>query len=192
MSTLIVSPQSSGDDGEYNDNLFQYVNTGPSISIGSTGATYYNANIRFPNINIPKDSTINSAFIDFVASASDSSTDASMRFWGELSNNASQISNASDFIARTRTSAFKNWALLPTWTIGNTYTSPDIKNIIQEIINGASWIIGNALQIFIFNVGSNLRHFASYDNVTYTEPILTIDFTSSVSTKSIVWFTNFN
>jgi hypothetical protein len=46
--------------------------------------------------------------------------------------------------ARTLTSAIVAWSLSSAWVEDGVYTSPDIRTVVQEIINRSGWSSGIA------------------------------------------------
>lgn len=109
--------------------------------------------LRFTDITVPKGSTINEAYLIVTAMTSD--TDAvSSRI------SAEDVDNAPDFSGETlgtlmtrwagRTAARVDWDFLVTdvWVLDTEYNSPEIKTVIQEIVDRAGWASGNAIVIF--------------------------------------------
>lgn len=76
-----------------------------------------------------------------------------------------------------RTTTTANYTYNPAgYTAGDEYTY-DVTNAVQEVINRAGWASGNTLAVIVDSPtpsGSNRRQVASYDNATYTEPILVL------------------
>ena len=101
------------------------------------------------DITIPKGATILNAIITFEAYLTKS---GNMRTFliGENSDNADDFSgdDANTFASRPRTSASVEWDFSEGWEEGKKYSSPNIKDIIKEIINQPGWVPGNAIVIF--------------------------------------------
>lgn len=106
--------------------------------------------MRFAGITIPKGSTIDTAYITFTAKASQSGTVVNTRITGEDTDNAATFSNKADFDTRyaAHTTAVVDWDGLAAWTLDTEYQGPEIKTVIQEIIDRASWASGNAMVLF--------------------------------------------
>jgi hypothetical protein len=151
-------------------------------------AGYYNttnikfgAGIRFTNVTIPKGATINSAYLKIHCRFSTSGTEVNTRISGDKSNSCnpntfSTEADIADRYANYRTSAIVDWDNIPPWTIDNVYPSPDIKTVIQEIVNDPNWASGNALALFWEDFddrsthsgsGQNMREGAQYEDETY-------------------------
>lgn len=145
----------------YNDNCWVTTESPPAIWLGiyiSAGRPasdhVRNAGMIFRNINIPRGSIINSAIITFTATATLSDTVCNTRFYGENSVSPSTFSSVADYNERSLTTTYINWDNLSSWTIGSTYDSPEIKTIIQEIIDRDDWQAGKDICIFWKDNGS--------------------------------------
>src|SRR3989344_2145205 len=148
--------------------------------IGKVTSSYYeDTAVRFANINIPRGSAINSAYLTLTALLDSSGSTVSAIIYAENSNNADRINDINDFDGRVRT-AGTSWQNFSSW-VGNTpYNSIDFSSEIQTVINRGGWVSGNAINIFIFNDNSSAgayRAYATWDHTTYTEPQLTITWT---------------
>ena len=103
---------------------------------------------RFTNITIPQGTPIVSAFLKVNAEANRTENTVRTKIDGEDVDTATQITSAGNFDGRARTAAKVNWDGIGNWAAGNWYTSPDIKTVIQEIIDRGGWSSGNAINIF--------------------------------------------
>jgi hypothetical protein len=160
----------------------------------NTDNTKFGAGIRFTNVTIPKGATINSAYLKIHCRLSTSGTEVNTRISGDKSNNCNPntFSTEADFAdryANHRTTAIVDWDNIPPWAQGdygsNTF-SPDIKSVIQEIVNDANWASGNALALFWEDFddrsthsgsGQNMREGAQYEDGTYDPAKLEITWT---------------
>ena len=140
--------------------------------------------MRFTNITIPKGSTIDSAYIALTADGDQSVATVNSKVRGEDVDNAAQFSDETDYWARPRTSAEVNWDNIPAWTAETEYDSPDIKTVIQEIIDRDGWSSGNALVIFWDDHDDRSSHVSdcrrvgySYDGSSTKAPKLHIEYT---------------
>ena len=113
--------------------------------------------MRFTSINIPQGSTINNAHLTLIARQDDSVTIVNSKITGNDVDNAATWSTETDYRNRRGTivggannnyitSAQVNWDSIPAWTEGNSYNSPEIKIVIQEIINRGGWESGNCTE----------------------------------------------
>ena len=110
--------------------------------------------VRFQDVAIPQGSTINAAVITFTSM--DDRTDAtSVTIDAEASDDSSPVQYVADNIKdRTYTTATVAWDSLPAWTTGNTYDTPDLKTIVQEITDRKGWTSGSSI-MFRFSTGGS-------------------------------------
>ena len=95
--------------------------------------------VRFINLNIPPGVNITSAYLEFTA-AGDHSAVTNLAIYGEANATALTFADARNNIsARSRTSASVAWNNLATWTKGNVYQSPEIRTIVQELVDRDDW-----------------------------------------------------
>tara|TARA_R100001129_G_scaffold156644_1_gene119924 strand:- start:436 stop:1074 length:639 start_codon:yes stop_codon:yes gene_type:complete len=106
--------------------------------------TYTKAFFRFQNINISQGATIQSAYLKVVYYSGTGTTD--LKIVGTDADNASAPTHASDGATSLHTSAVVSWSN-PSTHSTNYQTSPDIKTVIQEIVDRGSWASGNAMMI---------------------------------------------
>lgn len=140
---------------------------------------------RFLDIYIPKDATIIHAYLKPTARSSDTATEIKTRIHGEKNANPITFSNIANYQARTLTDAVIDWDDIASWTLGELYQSPDIKTIIQEIVNLDAWASGNPLVIFwddhddrTAHIDSKERRARSWDHANHTPPMLYIEWTA--------------
>ncbi len=108
---------------------------------------------RFPNVPIPTGTAITSAALQMHTVANQAHS-VNVRYAGENAGNSSPLVQAAgNLSSRLRTSAFVDDLPGP-WTAGIFNTSPDLRAIIQEIVNHPDWTSGNSLTLFIADNGS--------------------------------------
>ncbi len=147
-------------------------------SAASSGSTATIVGIRFNNIPISKGATITNAYIEFVADKNSTSlpSETKLYFKGEATDHAQTFVNETDEIQnRKRTTASVTWSDVPAWTYGNTYQSPDLSAIVQEIIDRDGWGAGQAMAFIITADGK--RDARPYDDGYATAPKLHIEYT---------------
>ena len=144
-----------------------------------------NIGLRFQNITIPQSATIDSAkvYLYFVGKWG-ADADTVLTAYGDKVDNSATFSSGSLPSARTKTSASVD-ATLNLW--GSTSTSqynatPELKTIVQEIVNRSGWSSGNALSILIFTGAdpTNYLRLRSYDAGS-SPPYIEIDYTTPES-----------
>lgn len=135
---------------------------------------------------IPQGATINSAYLKLVAMIVDGVIPTTI-IEGEDADDPATFSTAADYKARTRTSQSVNWKP-STWVAGTTYTSVDIKSIIQAIVNRAGF--GTHIVLFWSHalgwggIQQKIRA-ASYDNAYYDPPKLYVEWEVPVHALSL-------
>ncbi len=141
--------------------------------------------LRFTNISIPNGALITSAHVEFV-SKSDEADAASFTIKGEASDNALTFENTVNNISiRSTTNASVDWNNAEAWTAGETYNTPDVSSLIQEVVDREAWTNGNALSLLI--TGTGVRRAFSYDNSAETAPKLVVNYiTANVINTAIL------
>ncbi|MBA7689053.1 hypothetical protein ES703_97547 [subsurface metagenome] len=123
------------------------------LEVGALDATNYRlgGGMRFTNITIPKDAIIAEAYLIFRCFYGATANVVNSRISAEKSGDAPTfINDGATFDARygNRTDARVDWDAIPDWTLDEDYNSPEIKTVIQEIVNRGDWASGNAIAIF--------------------------------------------
>ncbi len=83
---------------------------------------------------------------------------------------ATDAFNAGAFLgARTLTTAAVSWNVASAWAEDGVYTSPDIKTIVQEIVDRPGWASGNPIAIQIRNTASSggYQLIYAYESASY-------------------------
>ena len=155
----------------------------------STGQTYDDSNdldlggisyvaVRFQGVSIPNGATITNAYITFEAFEEDSnnSVDTTITIYGEAADSAESIDFSDDYniSTRTKTNASVTWNPGP-WTVDNTYDTPDLSSIVQEIVNREGWNEGNSM-VFIFT-GTGYREAKAHNEDPDAAPRLHVEYT---------------
>jgi len=136
--------------------------------------------LRFEAVDIPQGATVTSAAIQFV-SGPDSSGPANLIIKAENAANANTFTEENNNISnRPTTTQFVNWKSIEAWTEGVTYSTPDIKSVVQEVVNHPDWCGGEGGLVFIISTdsGNPLRNVKSYDDRPGYAPVLKVEFDS--------------
>ena len=109
--------------------------------------------MRFINVNIPQGAVINSAYVKLTSRPSKyKGGTPTITFYAEKNVDPQELSSinlaaTSEISSRIKTTNSVAWAN-PAFNAPNTqYTSPDLKSIIQEIVNQGGWSSGRAINI---------------------------------------------
>ncbi|MEM7371945.1 MAG: DUF6443 domain-containing protein [Bacteroidota bacterium] len=134
--------------------------------------------MRFEGINIPAGAIIEQAYIQFTAEKGHG-TNVSLVFRGEDIDDASGFTDflPNNISSRTKTTNLVNWNP-PVWIeeeAGPAQQTPDLSQVIQEIIDRPGWTNGNAIAILVEG-GTKRREAYAYDGSAVKAPKLIIDY----------------
>ena len=132
--------------------------------------------LRFRDIFIPRGAVIDSAYLLLFSHEGKSAEDvARITIVGEATDNAQTFTEDMLIDARPQTTASTLWEVAEEWEIYLPYRTPDISNILQEVIDRDGWVSGNALALILLgeNQGpsdfENAREFESFENIADPE-----------------------
>jgi len=130
--------------------------------------------MRFLGVTIPPGATITNAYVEFAVDETDSET-TNLTFWGEDTDNPGTFtSTVNDITNRTKTSASVDWNNIAAWdTVGQLKQTPNLKTIIQEIVDRPGWASGNAMVIIVTGTGKRVA-----DSYSGTAPMLHVEYTT--------------
>ncbi len=169
---------SSLDDVEENANGSIYTNSSDIelVADGSRGNQIIG--LRFADLDIPQGATIDEAYIQFTCDETNTRA-TSVHIKAHNTDNAPvfQASN-NNVSARSRTSASALWEP-NSWNSVGAATSnertPELKFILQELVNRNDWNAGNAMAFIIEGTGE--RTAEAYDGTSSSAPLLHVSFT---------------
>jgi hypothetical protein len=168
-------PGASNDDADWDSS--EIFITGEAIEVGSSK----NCGVRFPEVAVPKDAVIKSAYITFKAFTSQTDDTCKARIYAEANANPGAFVSREDTVNKTLTGASVQWTL-PDMEANAPYDTPNIASVVQEVVNLANWSSGNPMLFMLKNDGSTsaiFKNFFSWDGSYipgYFEPQLTIYF----------------
>jgi hypothetical protein len=133
--------------------------------------------LRFTNLNIPKNTNITKAYIQFVVDEK-STENTTLMLHGEKVPNANTFeSKVNNISSRVKTSSSVSWSP-SAWNIigakGMAQRTSDLKPLVQEIVNQAGWNEGNAMAFII--EGNGKRVAESYNGTGILAPVLHIEY----------------
>ncbi|TQV76831.1 hypothetical protein FLL45_02425 [Aliikangiella marina] len=156
-ATPIVEQEVSNgaNDGYEDGGTVVWLNT-QQLNIDGAAAAY--TGLRFEGLNIPQGATIKRATVSFTANG-DSTGAAKFNIYGQLVPSApaftTAITNISARLA-TPTTNVVTWEPVE-WSDRQSYTTPDIKDVVQEMVDQADWCGGNDLALLIEGTGNEAR-----------------------------------
>ncbi len=130
------------------------------VSYSSGGAPAVDSQViglHFEGVEVPQGAVIESASIQFSAAAA-SSAITDLVVTGESSDNPSIFSGGSlDISSRTYTVGIVPWTNVPAFTAENeTHVTPDLKTLVQEIVDRPGFCGGNAMNFKLEGSGFRL------------------------------------
>ncbi len=159
---------------------------------GYTNTSFFKrgGGLRFQNVTVPHGATISTAYLQLTCRTASTSTGVKTRIIGNLTPNAATFSSIEDYQSRrgtdaggtnndNRTVAQVDWDDIESWILDQQYNSPEIKTIIQEIVNQTNWVVGNSLALFWDDHegrSSEYRDAYSYDGSTIKAAKLHIEY----------------
>ena len=168
------------DDAEqYQSGGTMYLNS-TDLELVNDGTTIGNQTVglRFTGMTIPKGAVITSAYIQFTADEKGKSA-TSLVIAGQSADNPTTFTSAlNNITSRTRTTATVSWAPASWSTIGQAAAAqktPDIKAVVQEIVNRAGWVSGNSMVMIV--TGTGKRTAEAYEGSASQAPQLIVTYT---------------
>lgn len=167
-----------GGDDTYFDSA---VGTNQSAATVIYMGTNYYAGCRFQSLAIEQGSEIISATIEFKRANTTGTDITRMQIRGHDVDDSSALlssyANYAAWAALPQTDAQVYWQMELASSGGAVVTTPNFASVVQEIVDRTGWASGNDMTIMFdddVSDGTSSYQFASYDNVTYEEPILTV------------------
>lgn len=111
--------------------------------------------VRYYDLDIPRGATILSARLEFTSPTSGYTGNAIIEISGQAADDPARFSGDEEDLADRyrdeRTTNAVNWNIpnSQAWSFGGVYSSPDIKDVVQEIVNRPDWNNNNAMVLFL-------------------------------------------
>lgn len=147
----------------------------------STYETNEHSFLRFDGIAIPNGAVIANAKITVVPTTLDGA-DADPHIYGVDEDDATAPTSCTDANGRTLTTATIN-PVLSGGVVGTAYEIVGLRDIVQEIVDREGWVSGNAICFLMKSDWSDYKlfYFATLENTSYAEAILTINYIAEAS-----------
>jgi len=194
--TITNDSSGGGDDGE--TTVSAQVNDGnDDAEEGESGAMYLNSSdlelvydsyqsannqtvgIRFEGLGIPQGATIENAYVQFTVDETNSeSTNLTIK-GHDVDNSPTFTSSDNNISSRATTSASVNWspaAWNSTGQAGSDQQTPELKSIVQELVNRLGWSQASALSLIITGTGE--RTAEAYNGSSSSAPIIYVTYTT--------------
>lgn len=154
------------------------------LLLGGNGQ--YHGGLRFNWLQVPPRAVINHAFIE-VTAAEDVYKATNLRIYAEDVDNSASFESPPLVPGRPRTTAAVSWHLSSStgWLTGHKYVSPELRDVIQEVVDRPGWRDRNALSLLLIaDPGDTAprkiwarEHDTSPDPAVWTRVWLTVDYT---------------
>lgn len=173
MATFNTSITASSDDArELGTGVIELSAT--TINTSGTGVWL---GFRYTNVTIPPGSVITNAYQTVVTYGTND--DPNLDIYGQATDDAATFTTSSyNITGRSRTTAYVNWSATDIGT--GSKNTPDLKTIIQEIIDRPGWSSGNDIALLWDSLGSSYIAIRTYDYGSNI-PSITIEYTSTVN-----------
>ena len=146
------------------------------IAIQLSGADDF-FGFRLLNATIPQGATINTAVLSLYNLQAGDVTMRGIIYANDVDNAATFTTTDGNIEGRALTTANVVWSATFTFSAWNA--SPDIANVIQEIVDRVGWASGNALAILVKSTTGADATVRTWDNDTARGAKLDIDYTAA-------------
>ncbi|MCB0065327.1 MAG: DUF4331 domain-containing protein [Caldilineaceae bacterium] len=144
------------------------------LDLGDQGFVTQMVGMRFGNMGIPSGATILNARIQFVARQGNDNS-STLTFAAEDTDNAMTFSgNRYDLTNRVKTGSSVMWENVPAWMQSESYWTPNLAEIVQEVVNRDGWSESSYIAILV--EGDGLRQAFSYDGAPDAAPLLYVEY----------------
>ncbi|WP_395340940.1 PilC/PilY family type IV pilus protein [Ningiella sp. W23] len=111
--------------------------------------------LRFQNVLIPRGANIKRAYVEFTAADSKGGSASQMTIKGVARDDTDEFETGVRYQLRDepKTGAAVSWTNIGRWNKDTEYTTPELKTVLQEIINRSGWVSGNSLTLSFSNFG---------------------------------------
>jgi hypothetical protein len=134
------------------------------------------AGLRFQNLEIPSGVNIDSAYIVVCSHEAKTADDlAQITIVAEAADDAPTFTMDQLITDRPQTSASVMWEVAEEWGLWTYHRTPDIKSVIQEVIDRPGWQTGNSIAIILLGQDQgvsdyeNAREFEAFENIADPE-----------------------
>jgi len=178
----------SADDAEQAANGSMYLNSSDLEMVFDASLTSnpQTVGMRWTGLQIPPGATITAAYIQFTAKEAQSES-TNVTIQGQAADNATIFASTSGNIStRPRTTTAATW-IPAAWTVGAAAAAqrtPDLTNVIQEVVGRPGWVLGNSLAIIVTGIGHRTAY--SFDATATQCPLLHVEFTRGANPTAML------
>lgn len=146
--------------------------------------------LRFQGVTVPPGVTIKTAYIEFTAKDTNSETTSLQLYVQDHDNPSGFSSSDGDISGRTYYPTPVHWNNVGSWT-KNTVTNartPELKSLIQQIVNRPGWASGNSIVFKITGTSGSKRVAKSFNESSTECPVLHIEYEPCTGKKYFGYF----
>ncbi len=201
LTLTMVSPSSVG-AATFETRVIQLLDDAEEDTAGTWVSTDINdlemgyklCGIRFQGVSIPKGATITRAYIQFTADYATTGA-SNLEVWGEGNSNPAPFSPGSTDLLSSRnpqTTAKVYWNNVPDWNSGGEQgyqqQTPELKTIVQEIVDMGTWVSGNAMAFYVGGTGTRTASAWKKANSLgdNRQPLLHIEYTTGAFERYVL------
>ncbi|RSC95095.1 Ig-like domain-containing protein [Tenacibaculum singaporense] len=172
---------SINDDAEQYESSGQMYMNSSDLELVYDGSSKGNQHVGmlFRNLNIPANATITNAYIQFTTDETNSGS-TSLAIKVQDSSNAPDITSQSyNITSRSYYSQSVAWNPSSWSSVGASGTAqrtPDLKSLVQYVVNKSNWNSGNSMMFYISGTGE--RTAESYDGSSASAPKLIVTYST--------------
>ncbi|WNJ20200.1 Ig-like domain-containing protein [Pontibacter sp. G13] len=175
------------DDVEEEDDGVMYTTSSDIELVADGSRGNQTIGLRFTGISVPQGATIDAAYIQFTCDETNTGT-TNLTIQGHDTDDAAAFSTSSYNVSnRTRTSASVNWSPASWSSVGQSGSAqrtPEMKSIVQEIVNRGGWSAGNDMVMILTGTGE--RTAEAYEGSAGSAPLLHIEYTVGGGTPVVI------
>lgn len=179
MTTINVSPVVNGDDGRRSNT--DGFDAADNPIVGFENAQERFAWWRFPSATIPNGATIDVAYLTLVATSKFGTGDVDSIIYAVDEDDHTAPTSDAEWLTDhgIHTTASTVWTFTP--KSSDSFQTPSIVDVIQEIVDRGSWSSGNDIGIHVDEVGTTTAGDAQiFDDVEgTTEAVLHVGYTAA-------------
>ena len=176
LKTISSSVTNGSDDVEERQDGSILFNSS-DIELTEDGANNQTIGMIFRDINVPQGATITNAYIQLTTDEVSSGL-CNLEIRGEAVDNPADFADSANNISsRLTTTETVNWSPADWNTVGESgelQKTPDIKAVIQEIVNRAGWNANNSISIIV--TGSGRRTAESFEGSSTNAAKLVVEY----------------
>lgn len=127
-----------------------------NLPMGVNGSNSIVSGFRFTNVQLPKSAEITNAYLEFTAATAQAGS-SDLDIAVHLADNSSVLCTGGGGCTKLKdrsASTAVDWNPVAAFTANMTYKTPELKDLVQTIVNRSGWAAGNAMTFLIRGTGT--------------------------------------